>query len=52
MKRNRHGIKENNIIYCKIIANSDYIKKDTKNRLASMTLNLHKTGENLIKPNW
>ena len=43
MKRNRHEIKENNIIYCEIIANSDYSKKDTNNRLASMSLILHKT---------
>ena len=43
MKRNRHGIKENNIISCKIIANSNYSKKNTNNRLASMALKLHKT---------
>ena len=31
-----YGIKENNIIYCKIIANSDYSKKDANNRLGGM----------------
>ena len=36
-------MKENRIIYCKIIANVDYIKKDTDNRLASMALKLYET---------
>ena len=37
-------MKENRIIYCKIIENFDYIKKDTDNRLASMALKLYETG--------
>ena len=47
MKWSRHGIKENNIIYCKIIAN--YSTKETNNHLASMALNYINLGENLAR---
>ena len=39
MKENRHKINENTIAYCKIIANSDYSKKNTSNRFTGMAIN-------------